>query len=416
MTRAPRIGLVGTGGYGAHHLANIDRLQAAGRLQLVATVSRHPDPARARGARNHATLAEMLESERLDIVVLATPIPVHPQGAIAVMTAGVHVLLEKPPAVTMPDLMAMLEVQRSSGTLCQVGFQSAGSQAVAAIRKLIRSGELGDDVRVVVRGTWRRGDRYYRRNGWAGRLEVDGRYVLDGTLTNPFAHGLMQALLVLAASNREVPIPFAVQAELYRAHPIEGDDTASVRVETGGWSVLLALTLCARRETRPTLITSGSRARASLRYQDDVLQVVTLDGGRRTIERYARTDLLEELLEVSAGRSESLSCDLATTAGFVATLHSVAVSAGRPVQIPSRHVRTYRDGDEEFVHVAGIEKVVRRAGASARLFSELGVPWAEARPRVEVAKAILCPPLSSSDGARATSAAASPRLRATGDL
>ena len=51
--------------------------------------------------------------------------------------------------------------------------------------------------------------------------------VLDGALVNPFAHAVMQALAVLGA-------PVERWSRLYRARPIEVDDTAALRLTLAG--------------------------------------------------------------------------------------------------------------------------------------------------------------------------------------
>jgi len=74
---------------------------------------------------------------------------------------------------------------------------------------------------------------YYKRNRWAGRIKSDnGEWVLDSPANNAMAHYLHNALYVLGDKAETSAQPISVQAELYRANPIENYDTAFLRVRT----------------------------------------------------------------------------------------------------------------------------------------------------------------------------------------
>ena len=74
---------------------------------------------------------------------------------------------------------------------------------------------------------------YYNRNDWAGRIKSDsGEWVLDSPANNAMAHYLHNALYVLGETPTTSARPISVQAELYRANPIENYDAAVLRVMT----------------------------------------------------------------------------------------------------------------------------------------------------------------------------------------
>ena len=184
-------------------------------------------------------------------MVLGTPIPLHAQMIDEAFAAGASVLVEKPPVVTVQDLDRLLARQGSGdsgGPLCQVGFQNARAPVVRALARLARDGALGEVEHVGLVGRWSRADSYYTRTDWAGRLVHHGRYVLDGTLTNPFAHGLMNALIVAGDHDDAPATPTTVRAELYRCRDsIDGDDTASVRIRPPRAAPSSRRSRCARR-------------------------------------------------------------------------------------------------------------------------------------------------------------------------
>src|SRR6185312_13042903 len=90
-TPLPRIALVGVHGFGAHHLINLDRLQAQGALDLVAVADPNP-PEAGRLAGSVAVfnnLEELLAAGTApDVVIIATPIQTHAALGLAALAAG----------------------------------------------------------------------------------------------------------------------------------------------------------------------------------------------------------------------------------------------------------------------------------------------------------------------------------------
>jgi predicted dehydrogenase len=371
----PGVVLVGARGYGLHHRADIDRLVAAGVCTLTAVVDPMLDTSEDGGV---PVVADVLAARALgpvDVVVVATPIAAHLPVALAAMEAGADVLLEKPPVTTRAALAELLDAERRTDRVVQVGFQSLGSAAIEAFR----AGSVVGTVRSAAAvGTWRRDDAYWQRSAWAGRRRVAGIDVLDGVVANPLAHAVATALAVVGC--RRASDVVRVEVELYRANAIEGDDTSAVRVTTAtGLEATAALTLCAAEETVPSVRVRGDAGSARFDYTlDDVTvrDVSVREGavGDRT-EHHGRTHLLENLLDHRRTGAELL-VPLVSTGAFVEVLE--AVRAAEPVQIDHPFVTWLGEGDGRHPVVADVEAVVDRAADGLALFSEVGAPWAHA--------------------------------------
>ena len=95
-----RFGIIGCGVIGPTHAEAI-AAHAAAHLAAVADpdVERAEKLARQYHATPYADLHAMLHEERLDVACVCTPSGYHGEHAIAVMQAGVHVVVEKPMAV-----------------------------------------------------------------------------------------------------------------------------------------------------------------------------------------------------------------------------------------------------------------------------------------------------------------------------
>ena len=363
----PEVALVGAGGYGAWHLRNLARLREAGEATLAAVC----DPAlrtNPTGVPVYSELGTLYARHHIDVTVIASPIPTHAAFAAAALRADSDVLLEKPPVTSSEDLADLLALSAETGRSVQVGFQSLGSHALPALAELIGSGALGTVTGVSGTGIWVRPFDYYRRAPWAGRRRLDGEAVVDGTLTNPFAHAVATAFALAQPKG----VPESVEVELYRAHDIEADDTACLRAKfADAVPVVVAATVCGARDHDPYVTVHGDAGRAVLHYEQDRLTVETARFGswQRT---YGRTDLLENLLaHIGDRQATPLLAPLGASAAFTSVVDAVRLAQEvRP--LPQRF---WRDDAEHRV-VEGVDEVVRRAADDMKLFSELEVEWA----------------------------------------
>lgn len=366
-----RVALVGARGHGASYVDRLDRLAARGRARLVAVADpRPPGPLATRlsGATWHESLADLLAAgARPDVVVIATPTHTHTDLAVAAMRAGADVLLEKPPTPSLAEFTTVCAAAAETGRLCQVGFQTFGSSAVDAVRRIVADGELGTVTGFGAVGTWVRTAGYWARSAWAGRRRMDGRDVVDGVVTNPLAHAVATALAVAGA--RHVDDVADVETDLYRANDIEADDTSSgVVTLADGRSLGFGLTLCAPRRSPALVLVHGTKGTLRLAYETDTVHV-----GDRTLT-FDRTDLLDDLLTARA-TGAGLRCAVADTGAFTRVVDAVR-AAQSPARISDHHLRWEGDGDDRHPVVADVEAWCLRAATEGKTFTALGAPWA----------------------------------------
>jgi predicted dehydrogenase len=87
---------------------------------------------------------ELLEKEKPEIVLIATPDHWHALQTIAALKAGAHVFVEKPTGHTVNESRAMLRAARDSGSIVQVGLhRRIGPHHVSGM-KFLKSGAVGD--------------------------------------------------------------------------------------------------------------------------------------------------------------------------------------------------------------------------------------------------------------------------------
>lgn len=142
-----RVGLVGLGNVGRIHAAAFPRLTGA-RFVAVADASEaalaalEPTP----GLVTYRDAATMLAEARLDIVCLATPAASHEALTLMAAAKGVHVLVEKPIALSPESARRMIEGCAAAGVRLFYGSTYRFLPAVRRARALVREGLIGEVV------------------------------------------------------------------------------------------------------------------------------------------------------------------------------------------------------------------------------------------------------------------------------
>lgn len=370
-----RVALAGVHGHGRFHLETVRRLSASLDIELAGLCDSRPltDDIRALTGpvALYQSLPDMLDAVAPDITIIATPIHTHVDLALLALESGSHLLLEKPPAPTLAEYSRLVRGVDSAGLACQVGFQSLGSPATAAVRQLIDAGAVGTVRGIGAVGCWMRDESYYARAPWAGRRWLDGVPVIDGAVTNPFAHAVLSALSVAGAE--AAGDVTAVETDLYHANDIEADDTSAVRLRTSaGIPITVAVTLCGPRGFEPHVIVDGTRGQIALWYTEDEVRVSAGQG--EEVTRYPRTDLLDNLVAHVRDSDTELLVPLRRTGSFMQVVEAVG-NAPAPTPVPAGCQRLEGAAGSRRHVVTGIDEAVMSAVAGQRLFRELDLPW-----------------------------------------
>ena len=123
-----RLGIAGVHGHGRSHVEAA--LAGSSGVELVAVADPRGGGDVPRTTREYADAVDMLDAGGLDLVVLCTPIPTHADLTLRALAGGLHVLLEKPPVVSVAEHERVAKAAEGAGRAVQVGFQSLGSAGV----------------------------------------------------------------------------------------------------------------------------------------------------------------------------------------------------------------------------------------------------------------------------------------------
>jgi predicted dehydrogenase len=141
-----RVAHVGVGGWGKNvvrvvgEIAELDWIcdLDPGLRELYAT--RYPQ------TRVTDSFDELLADEKVDAVVIATPVPTHFALARQALAAGKHVFVEKPPAMRGEEMVELVELARSTDRVLMPGHLLLYHPGLRKVKELVESGELGDVV------------------------------------------------------------------------------------------------------------------------------------------------------------------------------------------------------------------------------------------------------------------------------
>ena len=119
------------------------------------------------------SLDALLASGRVDVLHVCTPPGVHAEQAIAALDAGLHVVCEKPAALSLDELDAMTDAAARNDRRLAVVFQQRTGSAAAHVRGLLDSGALGRPLVATCQTLWYRDPAYFAVP-WRGKWATEG--------------------------------------------------------------------------------------------------------------------------------------------------------------------------------------------------------------------------------------------------
>lgn len=132
----------------------------------------------------YASIDELLENEtNLDVLNICTPNGLHAEMALKALDKGVHVVVEKPMALTKTDAERVVfkSLERSRNVFCVM--QNRYSPPSVWLKSVMDEKLLGKLFHAQINCYWNRDERYYTRKNWHGDGQLDG-----GTLFTQFSH------------------------------------------------------------------------------------------------------------------------------------------------------------------------------------------------------------------------------------
>lgn len=390
-----KLAMIGAGGYAFNLIKWIWDIPDAITLVAVSSNPARHSPGRAacleKGIAVYDSPDELLAGirGRADVVYVPTPINTHFSLTKKCIEAGFDVFLEKPPVATVQELDELIKFTSQKGKSVPIAFQYLYSSIVQQLKKQIVEGKFGRVNRVRGVAGWPRFDSYYARSDWAGKLKLNGEWILDGTINNPLAHMLADQMYLASEKPNEMVQPVSVEAELYHGHNIESEDTSSLRIMTDkGVEILFNTTLCSQ-EKMDTLVTIDCQ-KATIKYSAFAkAEIIFADGRVEKIEDNAekRTVMLKSMAKSYTDKKPYL-VTLETCRPFMRAVNGAFDSCGRPRAIDKKFLtysaQTEPAGQTVKTVINGIDDLLKEANEKGRLFSELGAKWAVKSQKIDL--------------------------------
>lgn len=183
-TKKIKFAVVGTGHIGKRHIEMISRHSES---ELVALCDIKPQDTLSIDAYKvpfFNTINELFDSGiDFDVLSIATPNGLHAEHALIGLEHKKHIVIEKPMALSKADCEKIIfkALQVSRQVFCVM--QNRYSPPSEWIKKVVDDGILGNIYMVQINCYWNRDSRYYKADGWKGKLSLDG-----GTLFTQFSH------------------------------------------------------------------------------------------------------------------------------------------------------------------------------------------------------------------------------------
>ena len=164
--RQLKIAFIGVGDRGTALLENMLFFSKGDNISIVAVCDNYePNLKRAMDKLNGEAKAytdyhELLSTEQLDGVVIATPPTLHADPTIEALGLGINVFCEKAWARTIPETKRMWDAYKASGKILQIGHQRMYDPKYLKAYQMVKEGAIGEITHMHAywhrHGDWRR--------------------------------------------------------------------------------------------------------------------------------------------------------------------------------------------------------------------------------------------------------------------
>jgi len=179
------IALIGCGRISGKHLESIAQL--TDDLKLVAVCDIIAERAKSAGEKYGADwytdYDKMLARDDIDIISICTPSGLHPEHGIAAAKRGIHVVSEKPMAITLERADQLIHTCDQEKVQLFVVKQNRLNTTMQLLKRAVDKNRFGKIYMIQSNVFWQRPQSYYDMAKWRGTWEFDG-----GSFMNQASH------------------------------------------------------------------------------------------------------------------------------------------------------------------------------------------------------------------------------------
>jgi predicted dehydrogenase len=160
MTKV-RLAVIGAGAFGQRHLSYLQREPLCEVVAVADPMPAAADFAAAHGYRYFSDYCSMLDAVKPEGAIIASPNALHAPMGLACAERGIHILVEKPIAETLPAAQALAAAAGRAGVALLVGHHRRYNPIIEKAREIVRGGGIGRLTAVVAMWLLRKPDPYF---------------------------------------------------------------------------------------------------------------------------------------------------------------------------------------------------------------------------------------------------------------
>ena len=219
-----KVAFVGCGAVSLNHFFALSLLDNVDIVALCDKVYANAEKSKAKyglSSKIYTDYDEMISTEALDAVHIATPHFLHAPMTIAALKKNINVFLEKPMCINQQQIDDMIAAEKESSARVCVCFQNRFISATQKAKEIVEAD--GGAISAYGSVFWERNIPYYTESDWRGRYETEG----GGVMINQAIHTIDLVCQFLGKPKKL----WATKANHHLKGIIEVEDTCEGMIE-----------------------------------------------------------------------------------------------------------------------------------------------------------------------------------------
>ena len=144
-----KVGVIGAGNMGRHHVRNYAEMPEAELVGITDPADSAAELAGEHGVRHYTNHVDMFEQARPEAVSIAIPTYLHHRFALDALSHGIHTLVEKPITNDETEAEELVKVAEANRAILTVGHVERFNPVVRELKKIIDSKQIGELTSII---------------------------------------------------------------------------------------------------------------------------------------------------------------------------------------------------------------------------------------------------------------------------
>ncbi|CAO3633239.1 unnamed protein product [Cunninghamella blakesleeana] len=291
MSKPIKVGIIGTGIFAYRHLRAYTAV-GSDKFQVVACCNRSKEKAE-KFAKEAGIPAESIYQDPKDLIAdpnvelvdTILPIQFNKEIVKAAISAGKHIIIEKPIAANLDDARDIVKAGQDAKTIVALAENWSYHPKVRAVGEFVQNGGIGD----IINFTYNSARPYnvnspYHATTWRQNPEHPGGYLSDGIV-----HDMAHLIPILGRFDSVC----AFTTKTYKIHVVEDTLATTIRLSNGGVGVA-NFTFCSAGVKQFRLEAHGTKGTVRV-VDDNQIELLDVNGKSVDTQQFERPGSLEDV-------------------------------------------------------------------------------------------------------------------------